>query len=373
MGNILTWRLENGTLTVDTQGTLHKFLSEEEKLKIQKVVIGKSCSRIGGDVFAGCTNLLEVILPESLRIIAENAFKDCHQLKNIVFPGRLIGLCEGAFHNCYALEIVNLPKHLHSLPNHVFRGCRGIKKLILPEKILRIGKYALPDCGAEIFFRGNPVRIQGDRILHKDTKDVLWYLSTSKGTVKLDREPFKLYSDTLGNFPGVKIVAYDTDICNWNQQKPTLDAQLVITVRHPFYCSIGESFWTAYQDNQFVKARLISILSSDDSGAQIRVQVLNVLNLLDFIRPISEDEKSRLLREQSYDAKGFGGDIHPPFWKQVDVHMVEVFNTWGGGDYNFHGYIITDVDGIDHHVIGKHGGRLFVGDRVLGHNLYFPY
>ena len=90
MGKKVKWQLENGILTVDTQGTLYKFLPEEEKSKIQKVIIEKSCSRIGVGVFAGCTNLLEVILPESLRIIAENAFRDCHQLKNIVFPERLI-------------------------------------------------------------------------------------------------------------------------------------------------------------------------------------------------------------------------------------------------------------------------------------------
>ena len=373
MGKKVEWQLENGILTVDTQGTLHKFLPEEEKSKIQKVIIEKSCSRIGVGVFAGCTNLLEVILPESLRIIAENAFRDCHQLKNIVFPERLIGLCESAFHNCSSLEIVNLPRHLQTLPNHVFCGCRGIKKLILPEKILRIGKYALPDYGAEIFFREKPVQIQGDRILHKDTKDVLWYLSTGKGTVKLDREPFKLYDDTLGSFPGVKIVPYDMDICDWNQQKPTLGSQLTITVRHPFYCRVGDSFWAAYQDHRFVKARMISILSSNDSSAQIRVLILNILNLLDFVRPVSENEKSRLMRERIYDAYGFGGDLHPPFWKHVDVHMVEVFNTWGGGDCNFLDYIITDVDGIDHHVMGKYAGRLFIGDRVLGYNAYFPF
>ena len=365
------WRLENGMLTVGTQGTLRTFLSEEEKPQVQTIVISEGCTRIDGCVFTDCKNVTTVFLPKSLRIIAEDAFRGCNKLKNMELPEKLIGLSEGAFRDCTALEYVELPQNVHTLPKNVFRGCTGMKKLMLPESILRIDKHALAGCEAEILYRGELVEIQGDTIRRKDTKEVMWYLSEGKRSVKLDDKPFVLYDDTPGSFPGTKIVAYDKHTCNWNQQKPIHGAQFVITVQYPFYCRVGDSFWTVCPDNQFVKARLVSVLSSDKASAIVRILVLNVINWLEFVRPVSEVKKSRLRNTCFYDSYGFGGELVKPVWWQVDSRTIEVYNTWV--DDCFNDYIYTDDDGIDHHIMTKFDGRIFVGDRVLGYHEHGPF
>lgn len=365
------WRLDNGILSVEKRGTLRTFLSEEEKAQIQIIVIGEGCSRIGGCVFTDCKNVTTVLLPTSLRIIAEDAFRGCSKLNTIVLPENLIGLSEGAFYDCTALEYVELPKKVHTLPKNVFRGCTGMKKVILPETILRIDKNALLGCEAELLYRGESVQINGDTILRKDTKEVMWYLSSGKGTVKLDDKPFVLYDDTLGSFPGVKVVAYDKDVCNWNRKKPICGAQFEITVQYPFYCRVGDLFWTGCEDNQFVKAKLVSVLSSDETKARVRILVLNIVNWLDFARPASEAEKNRLQNKHFYNSYGFGGELIQPLWRQVDVRTIEVYNTWV--DDCFNDYIHTDDDGIDHHIMTKFDGRIFIGDRVLGYHEYSPF
>ena len=291
-GKKVTWQLENGILTVNVQGTLPTFLSEEEKTKIKQIVIGEGCSRIGGWVFAGCENVTDVLLPMSLRIIAENAFRGCSHLNNIVLPEKLVGLSDGAFQSCATLESMVIPKNIHTLPRNVFRDCTRMKKLVLSEGILRIHPSALWGCEAEIFFRGELVQIHQDVIVHKDTGEVLWYLSQGNGEVKF--ADFRLASnDVLGSFDGTKLRAYDAHACNWNQQELVCGAQYGMTVKSPFCRRVGDSFWSEYMHDQFVKARLISIMEADKFSARIRVMVVDIVNWIQYVRPVSEDKKKQ--------------------------------------------------------------------------------
>ena len=143
------------------------------------------------------------------------------------------------------------------------------EKLVLSEGILRIHPYALLGCGAEILFRGESVQIHRDVILRKDTGKVAWYLSHGNGAVEF--ADCRLVSDdTLGSFRGTKLRAYDTHACNWNQQELVRGAQYELTVKSPFCRRVGDSFWSEYQNDQLVKARLVSILEADKFSARIR-------------------------------------------------------------------------------------------------------
>lgn len=371
-GKKVTYQLKNGILTVNAQGTLHTFLSEEEKRKIKRIIISEGCSRIGGWVFTGCENVTDVILPVSLRIIAENAFRGCSHLKNIVLPECLVGLSEGAFRSCVALESMVLPKNVHTLPRNVFRDCTGMKKLVLPEGILRIEPCALLGCEAEILFHGELVLIQDDMMLRKDTREVIRHFMHGNGAVDIADNRL-VHDDILGSFPGTKLKAYDTHVCNWNQQGLVCGIQYEITVRSPFCRRVGDSFWSAFQNNQFVKARLMSIMAADKFSARIRVMVVDIVNWIKYVRPVSEEKKKYLQKMHCYEVRDFSGDLDQPFCRQISEKMIEVYNVWDGGDFQFLDYIYTDDDGIDHHVIGKYGGRVYVGDNVLGYHKYFPY
>lgn len=244
-----------------------------------------------------------------------------------------------------------------------------MKKLILPEIVLRIDNFALKGCTAEIFFRGESVLIQDGTILRKDKKNVIWEFSDGKGTVNLDMNRLM---DTDG-IQGMKLRAYDMQTCDWNQQKLMCGAQYITTVRRPFCCRVGDSFWVAYGDNQFVKARLMSIITFDSISAQVRVVVLNIVSLWEFVRPVPEDKKQYLQNTHCYDVEYFRGDLEIPFCRRISAKMIEVYNIWDGGDFQFSDYIYTDDDGIDHFVIEKYDGEVFVADNVLGYHKHFPY
>ena len=86
------WTLDDeGTLTVSGFGIMHDSfsLSDEDRLKVKKVIIEEGITRISYGAFYNCTNLETVLLPEGLKEIHSGAFERCISLKTTTFPSSL--------------------------------------------------------------------------------------------------------------------------------------------------------------------------------------------------------------------------------------------------------------------------------------------
>ena len=142
-GENLTWKLEDGVLTISGTGEMYDYVMTDEpvsedswvtassapwgKAPLRKVIIGKGVTSIGSYAFEGQTTLKEVTLPGSLTYIGANAFMYCFELEKVPLPEGLREIGDNAFLNCMLTELY-IPASLTKLGEGVFNGY-SIQKL----------------------------------------------------------------------------------------------------------------------------------------------------------------------------------------------------------------------------------------------------
>jgi len=102
IGENLTWKFENGTLTVSGKGRMPVFNYGEAPWaaimdKITAVVIEEGVTSIGRTSFHSAANLTSVTLPEGLKRIDDYAFYGCTALKTVTIPASVTEIGAYAF------------------------------------------------------------------------------------------------------------------------------------------------------------------------------------------------------------------------------------------------------------------------------------
>lgn len=158
-GENLTWRLENGTLTISgtrdmanytdvspdgTQGTPAPWYSVRES--ITKIVIGEGVTSIGSWAFNNCTNVTNVSLPDSLTAIGEAAFFGCSGLTEVTIPSGITELGNLNFAYCTNLSSISLPDSLQVIGDNAFLGCTQLCSIAIPESVSYIGGGSFQGC-----------------------------------------------------------------------------------------------------------------------------------------------------------------------------------------------------------------------------------
>ncbi|MDR1676362.1 MAG: leucine-rich repeat domain-containing protein [Tannerella sp.] len=122
----VTWRIENGTLTVMAKGPMPDYSSVDNHVPwycyrsyIRTVVIGNEVTGIGDYAFAQCDALTSVTLPNSVTGIGFSAFDHCYSLTSAVLGNRVTTVEEWAFSGCYALMSVT---SLNPTPPYIRRN-----------------------------------------------------------------------------------------------------------------------------------------------------------------------------------------------------------------------------------------------------------
>lgn len=209
----LSWSLSrSGALTISGSGKMPDFSSvanaapwDEQKDKIQSVIIESGVQSISGDAFSGCTALEKVSISETVAqidlnafggctslaafevaegnkaflsvggvlfsadkellrcpvgksadytvpsgtvAIAGGAFKDCAKLESLVIPDSVISIGESAFENCAALKRITLPKSIAKLEALTFSGCAALAEIALPDGVKTLGEKVFSGCAA---------------------------------------------------------------------------------------------------------------------------------------------------------------------------------------------------------------------------------
>lgn len=190
-GKNLTWKLEDGTLTISGKGAMTDWEEQSSPFVLRKditrVVIGGDVTSIGDWAFQGCTALREISLPGSLIKIGNHTFHACTALQTITLPESVSRLGNGAFTgctsltqadlsasslkelgastfmNCSALTRVTLPDTLEEIGDHAFDGAAALTSITLPGKLQKIGSkafgvYNWDDKGNELSLNTMPIR-----------------------------------------------------------------------------------------------------------------------------------------------------------------------------------------------------------------------
>lgn len=102
---------------------------------LKEVVLPDGLATIAGREFAECSSLQKINLPKSLLTIGGYAFTGCKQLKNIAIPESVKDIGEGAFYECTGLESIVIPDSVTSIGVQAFRGCSSLKQAELSDNI----------------------------------------------------------------------------------------------------------------------------------------------------------------------------------------------------------------------------------------------
>lgn len=133
-GNNLTWKLQNGVLTISGAGAMTEYSRKEAPWyecadEIKSIVVENGVTGISGYAFADCSAAASVSLPQSLASVGECAFDCCASLENINIPDNVTQIGDSAFYGCEALKTVNIPSSVTSVGKEAFDGCYALEAI----------------------------------------------------------------------------------------------------------------------------------------------------------------------------------------------------------------------------------------------------
>ncbi len=159
-GENLTWRLEDGVLTVSGTGDMFDYNYIGNNIwyaplqlcygSIKKIVIENGVTSIGNQAFYGCKNVTEIVIPSSVTQIGECAFYSLG-IESVILPENIFAIEEGTFQGCSNLKEIIIPKNVTHIGEFAFADCENLKKINILGEVNSIEAYAFSGCPIESF------------------------------------------------------------------------------------------------------------------------------------------------------------------------------------------------------------------------------
>ena len=157
----LTWKLENGTLTISGTGEMADYnnsngspWSVNATGTIRAVVIGKDVTSIGSCAFYNTTYLTNVTFENGsdLTNIGHAAFGMCGKLTSITIPSSVTTIGQRAFVGCEELTSITIPSSVTTIGANAFEWCSGLQSVTFaPNSGLQtIGTEAFEKCHKDL-------------------------------------------------------------------------------------------------------------------------------------------------------------------------------------------------------------------------------
>lgn len=115
------WEEEETMEIISFSETDEKVFFRDLPEKISKVRIGDGITAIPDYAFAGCENLVDVVIPKTARTIGKCAFAQCMNLARINIPEGVISIGDCAFLMCSSLTQLTIPDSVTSIEGNPFR------------------------------------------------------------------------------------------------------------------------------------------------------------------------------------------------------------------------------------------------------------
>ena len=132
--NKITWKIEDGTLTIGGSGKMIKQSDVGMKYpwsdpikapEVEKIVIEDGVENIGDSAFVAFKSCTSVTIPDSVVSIGKFAFSSCTALTSVEIPQSVTSIGEDAFAHCKALTTVKLNAKADFTYN-IFQNCTSI-------------------------------------------------------------------------------------------------------------------------------------------------------------------------------------------------------------------------------------------------------
>ncbi|MBE6932458.1 MAG: hypothetical protein E7464_03625 [Ruminococcaceae bacterium] len=142
-GSNLTWKLQNGTLTISGSGPMNDYLGAAtpwEKTQVTSLIVENGVTTIGAGAFSNCEALTSAILGDSVTTIGSSAFYGCYDLENLTLPKGLKIIRDHGFACCWALTEISLPEGLTTLEHNAFYYCPALTGVQLPNSLTQFAE-----------------------------------------------------------------------------------------------------------------------------------------------------------------------------------------------------------------------------------------
>ena len=159
--------------------------------RLVSVTFSGGVGSIGDSAFVNCVALKTLTFSGSVDSIGDNAFQYCIALNTVTFFGGVDSIRYCAFQGCGALNTVTFSGNVGNIEDHAFRDCTALEKVTFSGDVSSIGNYAFGDCTAleSVTFSGDVTSI-GDYAFQYCTKLTTIYVPASmpKETVQIIRD-----------------------------------------------------------------------------------------------------------------------------------------------------------------------------------------
>lgn len=115
-------------------------------VRLSRVVLPSTITRIGSEAFKGCEALKEIDLPQGVQYIGKHAFEKCLGLEKALLPNNISTLEYQTFKRCSKLKTVKLPDELKVIGPDVFGGCSNLESIEIPVSVSEIQYSAFQNC-----------------------------------------------------------------------------------------------------------------------------------------------------------------------------------------------------------------------------------
>lgn len=115
------WEEEETMEIVSFPETDEKVFFRDLPERISKVRIGDGITAIPDYAFAGCENLVDVVIPKTARTIGKCAFAQCVNLTQINIPEGVTSIADDTFLMCRSLTQLTIPDSVTTIEGNPFR------------------------------------------------------------------------------------------------------------------------------------------------------------------------------------------------------------------------------------------------------------
>lgn len=115
---------------------------------LRSVTIPSNVKSVGSNAFKGCSSLKKVVLPFSLKEINSETFEGCSSLESVKIPNAVKSIGGSAFKDCLALTKITIPRNVTEIHVKCFEGCTSLKSVVLPPKLEEISPSVFEGCSS---------------------------------------------------------------------------------------------------------------------------------------------------------------------------------------------------------------------------------
>ena len=122
-----------------------RYTGDEKKVLVPGQFGGKPVTILLDKLFAGHSEIEEVVIPETVTDLGEFVFDGCENLRSLVLPAGFQYLWGYTFVRSGLEEIV-LPDGVRSIPPYAFKDCKNLRRVVCGTGMKKIGAWAFGGC-----------------------------------------------------------------------------------------------------------------------------------------------------------------------------------------------------------------------------------